>query len=143
MDAAAKAAAGVTPSALASGESGAIGAASIAAQLKKAEAVLASSKITSTYASFRAKEAADEAIAVAAAAKAASDAEDIKFRMKASEGTGSGFDAGFKGLRGGGDQYFTLNIDGNVQTEKDMVEAIRLGLLAGQTNGQGLTLQAI
>ena len=143
MNAAAIAAAGVTPSALAAQESGAIGAASIAAQLKKAEAVLASSKITSTYASFRAKEAADEAIAVAAAAKAASDAEDIKFRMKASEGTGSGFDAGFKGLKAGGDQYFTLNIDGNVQTEKDIVDAIRQGLLAAQTNGQGLTLQAI
>ena len=52
-------------------------------------------------------------------------------------------DAGFKGLRGGGDQYFTLNIDGNVQTEKDIVEAIRQGLLAGQTNGNTLTLQAI
>ena len=52
-------------------------------------------------------------------------------------------EGGFKGLRGGGDQYFTLNIDGNVQTEKDIVDAIRQGLLAGQTNGQTLTLQAI
>jgi hypothetical protein len=56
--AAAIAAAGVTPSALAAKESGAIGAASIAAQLRAAEVAV---KNANTYASFRAKEAADEA----------------------------------------------------------------------------------
>lgn len=58
MEAAAKAAAKVTPTVLAAAESGAIGAASIAAQLKKAEEQQA---FYSTYASFRAKEMADAA----------------------------------------------------------------------------------
>jgi hypothetical protein len=65
MNAAAIAAVGVTPSALAAQESGAIGAASIAAQLKVAENALAASNAiaaqANALASFRAKEAADEA----------------------------------------------------------------------------------
>jgi hypothetical protein len=36
-----------------------------------------------------------------------------------------------------------LNVQGDIQTKEDIVQAIRQGLLAGQTNGQGLTLQAI
>jgi hypothetical protein len=67
---AAKAAAGVGPSKLASGESGAIGAASIAAQLKAAEKALAASNAVAaqakSLASFRAKEAAENAAATAA-----------------------------------------------------------------------------
>ena len=61
MNAAALAAAKVVPSALAAAESGAIGAASIAAQLRAAEQGLQNQKIMATYSSFRAKEAADEA----------------------------------------------------------------------------------
>ena len=64
MTAAALGAAKVNPSALAAKESGAIGAASIAAQLAAAEVAV---KNANTYASFRAKEAADEAKAKAAA----------------------------------------------------------------------------
>jgi hypothetical protein len=141
MNAAAIAAAGVNPSAIAAGESGAIGAASIAAQLRKAEEVLASSKITSTYASFKAKEARDAADA--AAAQATADAEDIKFRMRASEGTGSGFDAGFKGLQGSGDTNVYVTVNGTVTGEQDLVQTIRNGLLRGQYNGQSITLEAI
>jgi hypothetical protein len=63
MNAAALFAAKVNPSALAAQESGAIGAASIAAQLKAAERALVASnavmKQASTLASFKAKEAAD------------------------------------------------------------------------------------
>jgi hypothetical protein len=61
MNAAALAAAQVVPSVLAAAESGAIGAASIAAQLRAAEQGLQNQKIMATYSSFRAKEAADEA----------------------------------------------------------------------------------
>jgi hypothetical protein len=67
---AALAAAKVIPSVLASGESGAIGAASIASQLKAAEKALAASNAiaaqANALASFRAKEAADSAAATAA-----------------------------------------------------------------------------
>ena len=67
---AALAAAKVIPSVLASGESGAIGAASIASQLKAAEKALAASNAiaaqANALASFRAKEAADAAAATAA-----------------------------------------------------------------------------
>ena len=157
MDAAAKAAAGVTPSALAAGESGAIGAASIAAQLRAAEEAFQIQKNATTLANFKAKEAADLAASIASSAQLDYD-ERSKFRAMQDAFKGSSSDipngkfqsktldaaeGGFKGLRGGGDQYFTLNIDGNVQTEKDIVDAIRQGLLAGQTNGQTLTLQAI
>jgi len=58
LNAAALAAAKVNPSVLAAAESGAIGAASIASQLKKAEQ---QQKFYSTYASFKAKEIADAA----------------------------------------------------------------------------------
>ena len=71
MNAAAIAAVGVTPSALAALESGAIGAASITAQLKAAEKALAASNAVAAQAnalaSFRAKEAAENAAALRAA----------------------------------------------------------------------------
>ena len=66
---------GVVPSKLAAGESGAIGAASIASQLAAAEAI---KKMTQSLASFKAKEAAD-----AAAAKAAADAAARAAQMDA------------------------------------------------------------
>jgi hypothetical protein len=37
----------------------------------------------------------------------------------------------------------TVNVQGNVQTQNDLVASVRQGLLAAQTNGQTLTLQAI
>jgi hypothetical protein len=145
MNAAAIAAAGVNPSALAAQESGAIGAASIAAQLRAAEAAqraAANAAAQATQlANFRAKEAAD-----AAASQAAASALDYDERSKfrAAQGVmASAGDSGFKGLRGGGDIYIDLNVQGDIQTKEDIVQAIRQGLLAGQTNGQGLTLQAI
>jgi hypothetical protein len=36
-----------------------------------------------------------------------------------------------------------LVVNGSVSTEKDLVQTIRTGLLAGQYNGQSLTLEAI
>ena len=37
----------------------------------------------------------------------------------------------------------TVNVQGNVTTQQDLVQDIRTGLLAAQQNGQGLTLQAV
>ena len=83
MDAAALAAAGVNPSALAAQENGIIGAASIAAQLAAAvaaaEQASQNEKIMATYAAIRAKEAAD----LAAASKSTIGNTDMmKFKSK-------------------------------------------------------------
>ena len=51
-----------------------------------------------------------------------------------------------KGLMGGnsgGDTNVYLTVNGSVSTQQDLVTAIRTGLLATQTNGNGLTLQAV
>jgi hypothetical protein len=37
----------------------------------------------------------------------------------------------------------TVNVSGSVTSEQDLVETIRNGLLAGQTNGYSINLQAI
>ena len=143
MDAAAKAAAGVNPSALAAQESGAIGAASIAAQLRAAEqaraAADAAARQASSLAAFKAKEAAD-----AAAAKAAADAMDYdeKFRIRSMQGVMSA-GSGFKGLQAGGNTTVNLTVNGSVTTENDLVQTVRAGLLRGQYNGQSITLEAI
>ena len=50
---------------------------------------------------------------------------------------------GIVGSGGNNPVQVIVNVQGNVQTQEDMVQAIRQGLLAGQTNGQTLTLQAI
>jgi hypothetical protein len=148
MNAAAIAAAGVNPSALASGESGAIGAASIAAQLRAAEAAQraadAAAAQATQLANFRAKEAADAA-AAAQAAKTMDYDEGFKYRIGAGAGStsSSSFDAGSFRMAENRGMTINLNVEGNVQTDKDIVEAIRQGLLAGQTNGNTLTLQAI
>ena len=145
MDAAAKAAAGVNPSALAAQESGAIGAASIAAQLRAAEAAqLAAAnaaKQASSLAAFKAKEAADLAASQAASAQLDVD-ERAKFR--AAQGVmASAGDTGFKGLQAGGDTNVYLTVQGSVTSENDLIATVRQGLLRGQYNGQTLTLEAI
>jgi FKBP-type peptidyl-prolyl cis-trans isomerase len=145
MDAAAKAAAGVNPSALAAGESGAIGAASIAAQLRAAEAAqaaaTAAAKQADTLAAFKAKEAADAAVAKASAAQ---QDYDEKFRIRSMQGVMSASSgSGFKGLTAGGATNVTVNVAGSVTSENDLVATVRNGLLRGQYNGQGLTLEAI
>lgn len=132
---AALAAAGVTPSALAMKESGAIGALSIATQLKAAETLVANS---SSLAAFKAKEIAD-----ARNDAAASVDYDERFRFMAGSGTASAGDSGFKGLMGSGTTNVTVNVAGTVSTEQDLVTAVRNGLLATQTNGNQITLQAI
>ena len=143
MDAAAKAAAGVNPSALAAQESGAIGAASIAAQLRAAEqaraAADAAARQASSLAAFKAKEAAD-----AAASQAAANAMDYdeKFRMRSAQGVMSA-SSGFKGLQAGGNTTVNLTVNGSVTTENDLVQTVRNGLLRGQINGQTLTLEAV
>lgn len=136
MDAAAKAAAGVTPSALASQESGAIGAASIAAQLKAAEIAV---KNSNTLAQFKAKEAADLEASLAAAKTLDYD-ERSKFRsmtMANASSIGTDSSSNAKSLN------VTVNVQGNVTTQQDLVTAVRNGLLATQTNGNSLTLQAV
>jgi hypothetical protein len=145
MNAAAIAAAGVNPSALASGESGAIGAASIAAQLRAAEeaqraAANAAAQATQ-LANFRAKEARE-----AAEAAALQMDYDEGFKYKIGVGaasSSSSFDAGSFRMAENKGMTINLNVQGDIQTKEDIVQAIRQGLLAGQTNGQGLTLQAI
>ena len=145
MDAAAIAAAGVTPSALAAQESGAIGAASIAAQLRAAEAARvaadAAARQASSLAAFKAKEAAD-----AAASQAAASAMDYdeRFRFRAAQGVMSASSgSGFKGLNAGGNTNVTVNVAGTVVGTNDLVATVRQGLLAGQYNGQSLTLESI
>ena len=131
---AALAAAGVTPSALASKESGAIGAASIAAQLRAAEEAV---RISSSLAAFKAKEAADLAASQAAARTMDYD-ERSKFRSMTLANA-----SGIDGSGSSGNTQITLNVAGTVVTKNDLVQEIRTGLLAAQQNGQGLTLEAI
>jgi len=143
-DAAALAAAGVTPSALATQESGAIGAASIAAQLAKAE----QEAIAAAMAAFKQKEARE---AAEAAAKAVASVDyDERFKFKAfdynqykspTSTAGSNFGGG--NLMAGGPINVTLNVAGSVTTEDDLVQVVRNGLLYGQGNGYSINLQAI
>jgi hypothetical protein len=163
-DAAAKAAAGVNPSALAASESGAIGAASIAAQLKAAEIAQRAADIAAAQATqlanFRAKEAADEAAANArAASNAVLDADErAKFRAMQDAFNSSTADTptgkfktptmdNAKGLMGsggnGGTQNIYVTVQGTVTGEQDLVQTIRNGLLRGQYNGQSTVLEAI
>jgi hypothetical protein len=134
---AALAAAGVRPSALAEGESGAIGAASIAAQLRAAEEAV---RNASSLAAFKAKEAAD--LAASQAAAKAMD-YDERFRFMASSGTASAGDSGFKGLQGSGTTNVTVNVAGSVTTEQDLVTTVRNGLLNAQYNGNQIILEAV
>jgi enamine deaminase RidA (YjgF/YER057c/UK114 family) len=162
MNAAAIAAAGVNPSKLAAGESGAIGAASIAAQLKAAEVALAAVTAQgNTLAAFKAKEATDLAKSQAiAASNAQLDIDErSKFRAMQDAFKSSSYDtptgkfnsptmdaanSGFKGLQaGGGDTNVYLTVNGSVSTQQDLVTAVRNGLLATQTNGNNITLQAV
>ena len=139
MDAAALAAAGVNPSALASQESGAIGAASIAAQLRAAETAQAIQDNISKMSRFREKEAADLAASLAASSQLDYD-ERSKFRsmtMANASSIGADSSGNAKSLN------VVVNVSGNVSTEQDLVSAVRNGLLATQTNGNTLTLQAV
>jgi hypothetical protein len=136
MDAAAKAAAGVRPSDLASQESGAIGAASIAAQLRAAEQA---AKNANTLAAFKAKEAADLAASQAASAQMDYD-ERFRFN-RGTVATASTISSG--NLMAGGSPVINVTVQGSVTSEQDLVQSIRTGLLRGQYNGDPITLQAI
>lgn len=135
---AALAAAGVTPSALASKESGAIGALSIATQLRAAEVAVANAN---TLSQFKAKEAADLAASVATINNSNYD-ERFKFMGSSTLDTAkSMMGSGMSNSGASTNVYLTVN--GSVSTEQDLVSAVRNGLLATQTNGNSLTLQAI
>ena len=132
MNAAALAAAGVTPSALASQESGAIGAASIAKQLADAEQAV---KIASSLAAFKAKEAADLAASQAASAKMDYD-ERFRFRSFSAPTadpppTPPPTDKPLE---------IKLKIDASGD---ELSTAIRNSLLFSQSNGSQITLQAV
>lgn len=130
------AAAGVRPSALAAAESGAIGAASIAAQLKAAEQQLQNERIMSTYASFKAKEATD------ALASSSVSNMDYDERFRFSRGTV----ATAQGISGGNlmaAPVVNITVQGSVTTEDDLVQTVRNGLLATQYNGNSINLQAV
>jgi len=145
MAAAAIAAAGVTPSQFAAGESGAIGAASIAAQLRAAEAALQVQKNATTLANFKAKEANDAAASRAISAQLDYD-ERSKFRSMSLANASSTVDNA-KGLMGSGmsnsSPTINLTVNGTVTSEQDLISTVRQGLLRGQTNGQTLTLATI
>jgi archaellum component FlaF (FlaF/FlaG flagellin family) len=47
------------------------------------------------------------------------------------------------GTSGSGAVTVNLTVNGSVSTEQDLVSAVRNGLLATQTNGNGITLQAV
>ncbi len=136
-EAARLAAARVNPSALASQESGAIGAASIAAQLAKAENDV---RIAATYAQFKAKEAEDLA---ASQATAAQMDYDERFRFKSMTlANASTFDpARFRASESG--NTINVTVQGSVTSEQDLVQTIRNGLLSQQYNGDSITLQAV
>jgi hypothetical protein len=55
----------------------------------------------------------------------------------------SASDSGFKNLQAGGSTTVNLTVNGSVSTQQDLVTAVRNGLLATQTNGNTLTLQAV
>jgi hypothetical protein len=139
MDAAATAAAGVSPSYLASQESGSIGAASIAAQLRAAETAQAIQDNITKMSRFREKEAADLAASLAASSQLDAD-ERSKFRsmtMANASSISGDISGNAKSLN------VTVNVAGTVTAENDLVQTIRTGLLTAQQNGQGLTLQAV
>jgi hypothetical protein len=139
MDTAAKAAAGVNPSALAAGESGAIGAASIAAQLAKAEQEV---KNAATYAAFKEKEAREAAAAAVTAInnQALDDAERARFRaMTGVASAASSISSG--NLMAA--PVVNITVQGSVTSEQDLVQTVRNGLLKTQYNGNSINLQAI
>jgi hypothetical protein len=156
MDLAAEFAAQVGPSAVAKGESGAIGAASIAAALKAAEDQLKTDQFLATYAAFQQKERADAAAAQAASAvstamsDAAADAAE-RARMRNLMGLTSasstvataGSISGGGNLMAGGNVNVTVNVSGSVTSEQDLVSAVRNGLLQTQYNGNPITLLAV
>lgn len=138
---AAIAAAEVRPSDLALGESGAIGAASIARQLAEAENAV---KIASSLAAFKAKEAAD--LIASRTDSAASIDYDERFRFQAFQGSNTMDNAKSMmagGMNATGNQTINVTVNGSVTAEQDLVQTIRNGLLRGQYNGQSLDLQAV
>jgi hypothetical protein len=115
----------------------------IAAQQREEQLAAAAAERERVLASFKAKEAAD-----AAAAQAAASAVDYDERFRFQAFQGSSTLDGAKGLMGSSmsgssSPNITINVAGSVTTENDLVQTVRNGLLAGQTNGQSLTLQAI
>ena len=139
MTAAAIAAAGVTPSALAAGESGAIGAASIAAQLRAAEAARAAAdavaKQASSLAAFKAKEAND---AAASRAMAAQLDYDERFRFRSFTAPTADPPPTPSPTPKTSDLKITIDATGD-----ELSTAIRNSLLFSQSNGNQITLQAV
>jgi len=138
MEAAALAAAMVTPSANTAGESGYIGATSIAAQLKAAEAALAAATAQgNTLTRFRAKEAKEAADAAAAAAASQMN-DDGRFRFNPRSAPTTEPPAFTP------DRDKPLEIKLQIDASGDELStAIRNSLLFSQSNGSQITLQAI
>jgi hypothetical protein len=131
------AAAGVNPSTLAAAESGAIGAASISAQLKAAEQALQNERIMSTYASFKSKEATDLLSSQQLGAE-----RDYDERFRFNRGTV----ATAQGISGGNlmaAPVVNITVQGSVTAQEDLVQVVRNGLLATQYNGSSINLQAV
>jgi archaellum component FlaF (FlaF/FlaG flagellin family) len=86
---------------------------------------------------FREKEAADLAASQALSKQLDYD-ERSKFRSMTMANASS-----VSGTSSSGAVTVNLVVNGSVSTEQDLVSAVRNGLLATQTNGNGLTLQAV
>ena len=142
MDAARLAAGKRTPGAIAAGESGAIGSASIAAKLAAAEQSVQNASIAANLAAFKAKEAADLARSILSS-QALDDAERARFRNLTAANAGSTMDS--SGISSGtsNSTNIVINVAGSVTTEQDLVQTVRNGLLNAQYNGNAITLQAI
>jgi hypothetical protein len=69
---------------------------------------------------------------------------DERFRFQSSTlNTASGLTSGGGNLMAGGTVNVTVNVQGSVTAEQDLVATIRDGLLQTQYNGGSITLQAI
>ena len=99
----------------------------------------------STYAGFRAKENADAVsagILGGSMTDAAADAaERARFRALTQGTVATG--AGISGGNLMGAPIVNITVQGSVTSEQDLVQTVRNGLLATQTNGNSLLLEAV
>ena len=110
----------------------------IAAQQREEQLAAAAVAREKLLSDFKAKEIAD-----ARNDAAASVDYDERFRFQGSSTLDTSKSLMASGMNSSTAANITINVAGSVTTENDLVQTVRNGLLAGQTNGQSLTLQAI
>ena len=112
----------------------------IAAQQREEQLAAAAAAREKLLTDFKAKEIAD-AQNDAAASRTMDYDERFRFMGSSTLDTAKGLMG--SSMSGSTAPNITINVAGSVTTENDLVQTVRNGLLAGQTNGQSLTLQAI